>query len=32
MGSVPSALAFLLLIFAGWANRQQLIVIGIPSI
>jgi len=27
MGSVPSALAFLLMIFAGWVNRQQLIVI-----
>ena len=27
MGSVPSALAFLLMIFSGWVNRQQLIVI-----
>jgi transposase InsO family protein len=27
MGSVPSALAFLLMIFAGWVNRHQLIVI-----
>jgi transposase InsO family protein len=27
MNSVPSALAFLLMIFAGWVNRQQLIVI-----
>ena len=27
MGSVPSALAFLLMIFAGRVNRQQLIVI-----
>jgi hypothetical protein len=28
MGSVPSALAFLLMIFAGWVNRHQLNVIG----
>lgn len=27
MGSVLSALAFLLMIFAGWENRHQLIVI-----
>ena len=27
MNSLPSALAFLLMMFAGWANRQQLIVI-----
>jgi putative transposase len=27
MNSVPSTLAFLLMIFAGWVNRQQLIVI-----
>ena len=27
MGSVPPALAFLLMVFAGWVNRQQLIVI-----
>ena len=27
MGSVPSAFAFLLMIFAGWVNRQQLVVI-----
>jgi hypothetical protein len=27
MNSVPSALIFLLMIFAGWVNRQQLIVI-----
>ena len=27
MNSVPSALAFLLMIFAGWVNRQQLIAI-----
>src|SRR5258705_8285649 len=27
MGSVPSVLAFLLMVFAGWVNRQQLIVI-----
>ena len=27
MKSVPSALAFLLMIFAGWVNRQQLIAI-----
>ena len=27
MGYVPSAFAFLLMIFAGWANRRQLIVI-----
>jgi hypothetical protein len=25
MNSVPSALTFLLMIFAGWVNRQQLI-------
>ncbi len=27
MNSVPSALTFLLMIFAGWVNRQQLILI-----
>jgi hypothetical protein len=27
MNSVPSALTFLLMIFAGWVNRQQLIAI-----
>src|SRR5258708_2372946 len=27
MNSMPSALAFLLMIFAGWVNRQQLIAI-----
>lgn len=27
MGSVPSALAFMLMILAGWVNRHQLIVI-----
>ena len=27
MGSTPSALAFLLMIFAGWVNRRQLIAI-----
>jgi len=27
MNSLPSALAFLLMIFAGWVNRQQLIAI-----
>ena len=27
MNSLPSALAFLLMMFAGWVNRQQLIVI-----
>jgi len=27
MGSVPPALAFMLVIVAGWVNRQQLIVI-----
>ena len=27
MGSVPSALAFMLMLFAGWVNRHQLIVI-----
>lgn len=27
MSSVPPALVFLLTIFAGWANRHQLIVI-----
>jgi len=27
MNSMPSALVFLLMIFAGWVNRQQLIVI-----
>src|ERR1700675_2376203 len=27
MNSVPSALASLLMIFAGWVNRQQLIVV-----
>jgi hypothetical protein len=27
MNSAPSALSFLLMIFAGWVNRQQLIVI-----
>ena len=28
MNSLPCALAFLLMIFAGWVNRQQLIAIG----
>jgi putative transposase len=28
MNAVPSALVFLLMIFAGWVNRQQLIVIA----
>ena len=27
MNSMPSALSFLVLIFAGWVHRQQLIVI-----
>jgi hypothetical protein len=27
MGSAPPALAFLLVVFAGWVNRQQLVVI-----
>jgi putative transposase len=27
MGSVPPALSFLLMLLAGWVNRQQLIVI-----
>ena len=27
MNALPSALAFLLMIFAGWVNRQQLIAI-----
>lgn len=27
MNSAPSMLSFLLMIFAGWVNRQQLIVI-----
>jgi hypothetical protein len=27
MKALPSALAFLLMIFAGWVNRQQLIAI-----
>jgi hypothetical protein len=27
MNSLPSALVFLLMIFAGWVNRQQVIVI-----
>ena len=27
MGSGPAALTFLLMIFAGWVNRRQLIVI-----
>jgi hypothetical protein len=27
MNSVPSALTFMLMIFAGWVNRQQLIAI-----
>jgi hypothetical protein len=29
MGSVPSALAFLRMIFAGWVNRHQLIAIDL---